>query len=249
MSKIRQADEPSVRSYSVTHPPGRAVLPIEDGWDQLLYPANGTMTIVTATGSWTIPHRRALWIPDGAPATVTNRFPVAVRSLYFANDLHALPASVGTVNLTGLVRELLLHTVRSCPLELTDARHQALLTVLVDQLHQLPDAALWLPYPTAPNATRAAARLIRDNPAMSLAEIGREVGASLRTLERSFLATTGFPLGAWRRRSRILSSLDYLGAQIPVTQTALAVGYTTPSAFVTAFKSELRQTPGRYLRC
>jgi len=248
MSKTRHDDEPSVRSYSVTHPPGRAVLPIEDGWDQLLYAATGTMTIATPAGSWTIPPRRALWIPDGAPATVTNRFPVAVRSLYFATDLRALPDNVRTVNVTGLVRELLLHAVRSCPLDDADPLHRALLTVLVDQLHHLPDSALWLPTPTVPRTAHAAARLIRDNPATPLADVARVVGASRRTLERSFLAATGFTLGAWRRRSRVLSSLDYLAAGVPVTRTALAVGYTTPSAFVTAFKAELGRSPGRFLR-
>lgn len=232
----------------MTHPPGRAVLPIEDGWDQLLYAATGTMTIATAAGSWTIPPRRALWIPDGAPATVLNRFPVAVRSLYFASNLHALPASVRIVNVTGLVRELLLHAVRTCPLETTDDLHRALLAVLVDQLHQLPDAALWLPAPAAPATAQAAARLISAHPAMPLTDIARKVGTSQRTLERSFLSATSFTLGAWRRRSRILSSLEYLAAGVPVTQTAASVGYTTPSAFVTAFKSELGQTPGRYLR-
>jgi AraC-like DNA-binding protein len=34
---------------------------------------------------------------------------------------------------------------------------------------------------------------------------------------------------------------------VPVTRAALAAGYTTPSAFVTAFKGELGQTPRRFL--
>lgn len=248
MSKTRQAGEPSVRSYSVTHPPGHAVLPIEDGWDQLLYTATGTMTVSTASGSWTIPPRRALWIPGGAPATVINRFPAAVRSLYFDVTLRALPASVRAVTVTGLVRELLLHTVRSCPLDTDKPLHRALLTILVDQLHQLPEAALWLPTPTTSRTARAAADLIRDDPTLSLPAVARAVGVSQRTLERAFLTASGFTLGAWRRRSRILGSLDYLANGVPVTDTALMTGYTTPSAFVTAFKNELGQTPRHYLR-
>jgi AraC-like DNA-binding protein len=248
MSKTRQDGEPSVRSYSVTHPPGRAVLPIEGGWDQLLYTATGTMTISASTGSWTIPPRRALWIPNGAPATVGNRFPVAVRSLYFASALHALPAETRTVSVTGLVRELLLHAVRSCPLSVDERLDRALLTVLVDQLHQLPEASLWLPAPNTPGAAKAAAQAIRDDPALTLSDVARAVGTSQRTLERGFLATTGFTLGAWRRRSRILGSLDYLAAGMSVTQTALAIGYSNPSAFVTAFKDELGQTPRHFIR-
>lgn len=246
--KTRQTAEPSVRSYSVTHPPGQAVLPIEDGWDQLLYTATATITVAVANGSWTIPPRRALWIPGGAPAMVSNRFPAAVRSLYFDTSLQALPASVRAVDVTGLVRELLLHAVRSCPLDTNQPIHQALLTVLVDQLHQLPEAALWLPIPAASRAAQAAAELIRKTPTLSLPAIARAVGVSQRTLERAFVAATGVTLGAWRRRSRILGSLDYLAAGVPVTETALIVGYSNPSAFVTAFKNELGQTPRHYLR-
>ena len=237
-----------MRSYSVTHPPGRAVLPIEDGWDQLLYTATGTLTISASAGSWTIPPHRALWIPDGAPATVANRFPVAVRSLYFASTLHALPAKTRTIGVSGLVRELLLHAVRSCPLNVDEHLDRALLTVLVDQLHQLPETSLWLPTPNTPRPAMVAAQLIRDDPALTLPDVARAVGTSQRTLERAFLAATGFTLGAWRRRSRILGSLDYLASGMPVTQTALAIGYSNPSAFVTAFKDELGQTPRHFIR-
>ncbi len=248
MSNVRHSDKPSVRGYAVTHPPGRAVLPIEDGWDQLLYTARGTMTVASGAGSWTIPPRRALWIPGGEPVEIVNRFPVAVRTLYFATALRALPPGARMIDVTGLVRELLLYAVRTAPLHSDDRLDRALLHLLVDQLHRAPDAALWLPSPAASDAARAAARLITDRPGMPLPEVARAVGASRRTLERAFLSETGTTLGAWRRRSRILGSLDYLAAGMSVTRTAPAVGYTTPSAFVTAFTAELGTSPGRYLR-
>lgn len=130
----------------------------------------------------------------------------------------------------------------------TQPLHRALLAILVDQLHQLPDAALWLPAPTTSGPARAASELIRDDPTLPLSAVALAVGISHRTLERAFLAATGVTLGAWRRRSRILGSLDYLASGVSVTETALTMGYTTPSAFVTAFKNELGQTPLHYLR-
>ncbi|MCX5045764.1 helix-turn-helix domain-containing protein [Aldersonia sp. NBC_00410] len=247
MSKSRHPDEPAVRGYSVRHPPGQAVLPIESGWDQLLYTAAGTMTITTSSGSWTIPPYRAVWIPDGRPARVRNRFPVAVRSLYFACEMRALPASPGAVTVSGFVRELLLHTVHTCPLQLDDPVHCALMTVLLDQLRALPAAALWLPMPDDARAT-AAATLIRAAPALTLSAVARNVATSQRTLERTFRTQTGMSLGAWRRRARILGSLDYLAADYSVTDAALAAAYATPSAFVTAFKHELGQAPLAFLR-
>lgn len=248
MSKTRRRDEPSVRGYSVTHPPGTAALPVEPGWDQLVYAASGSMTVATAAGSWTIPPSRALWIPHGEQVQVINRFRVAVRTLYFATELHALPSATRTVTVTGLVRELLLHAVRRSPLDIDAPVDRALLTLLIDQLHGLPDEPLWLPTPAASRVALAAAALIQDDPSLAVPDIARTVGASRRTLERTFFATTGLTLGAWRRRVRILASLHYLAVGATVTQTATAVGYSTPSAFVTAFKSQLGAAPSAYLR-
>src|SRR3954454_5994919 len=138
MLRTRQPDEPAVRGYAVTHPPGRAVLPIEAGWDQLLYAESGAMTVSTAAGTWVIPAHRALWVPDGAPATVTNRSRVAVRTLYFAAGLRVLPVDVRAVNVPALTRPLVLHAVQTCPLRLDDPVQAALVTVLTDQLRRLP---------------------------------------------------------------------------------------------------------------
>ena len=218
------------------------MLPAAEGWDQLLYTAAGTMTISTPSGSWTVPPRRALWLADGERSTVRNRYRVAVRSLYFARGVLEAPAT-RAVEVAGFVRELLLHAVAGLP-----ARHGR---------------------PAADAAARRAARAARGAAAAavaerarrgacggahprrsrgSMAEVARAVGMSRRTLERTFVAETGVTLGAWRRRSRIHGSLDQLAAGVPVTETALAAGYSTPSAFVAAFKGELGQTPRRYLR-
>src|SRR5437868_1254885 len=86
---------PAVRGYAVTHPAGSAVLPIEPGWDQLLYAASGVMTVSTPGGSWVIPSHRALWIADGAPATVRNRDRAAALIDDPALALTALAARVG----------------------------------------------------------------------------------------------------------------------------------------------------------
>lgn len=237
-----------MRGYSVTHPPGVAALPVEPGWDQLVYTASGSMTVLTTTGSWAIPPARALWTPHGEQVQVINRSRVAVRTLYFATELHAAPAATRTVTVTGLVRELLLHAVRRSPLDIDAPVDRALLTLLLDQLHRAPVEPLWLPAPTASPVARAAAELIQDDPAQALARVARSVGASQRTLERAFLAATGLTLGAWRRRARILASLHYLTAGATVTETATAVGYSTPSAFVAAFKNQLGSPPSAYLR-
>src|SRR5262249_24613346 len=139
-------------------------------------------------GVWMVLFGCALWLFDGVAATVRNRFQVAMRSLYFDSALRVLPPRPRAFRVAGFVHKLLLHTVRACPLDAADRMHAALLTVLVDQLDGLPDAALFLPRTDSP-----AAELGRP-----VASIAHEVGMSVRTLERAFLADTGMSLGAWR---------------------------------------------------
>ena len=235
-----------MRGYSVTHPPGLAVLPTESGWDQLLYTASGTMTVSVLGARWTIPPHRALSIPDSSPATIANRFPVAVRSLYVDAALGVFPSGARALEIVGFPRELLLHVVRRCPLDLADHHDAALLTVLVEQLRGLPDAPVRLPWPQDARAIAAATRLVEDATA-ALPRVCGAAGASRRTLERVFRQETGLTLGAWQRRARILGSLEHLAAGESVMAAATGAGYTTPSAYVAAFHRELGRTPRRFL--
>ncbi|MCF7549698.1 AraC family transcriptional regulator [Pseudonocardia sp. WMMC193] len=238
--------EPTVRGYAVTHPAGSATLPLEPGWHQFVYAAAGTMTVSTARGAWTLPPHRGLWIGEHEPVTVTNPASVAMRVLYLDAALRALDGAARAVNVPRFARELVLHAVRVAPLRTSDPVQSALVTLLVDQLAALQAAPLWLPLPTDPRA-RDLADAVRARPDADLDALARRVSTGRRTLERLFPAETGLTLGAWRRRARILRSVELLGAGAPVTRAAVEVGYTTPSAFVVAFRAELGETPGRYL--
>jgi AraC-like DNA-binding protein len=88
------------------------------------------------------------------------------------------------------------------------------------------------------------------NPAdkRTLAEWGREAGASERTLARAFLAGTGIPFGRWRTLLRLQAALPALAAGVPVSAVARQAGYDTASAFVAAFRRETGLTPAAYFR-
>lgn len=238
---------PAVRGYAVTHPAGRAAIPIEAGWDQLLYTVSGAMTVRASADTWVVPAHRALWLPDGSAATVITRGRTAVRALYLDQGLRRLGDEARVVNLTPLGRELLAHTVAVCPLDLDDRSHDALLTVLLDHLGTLPDAPLHLPTPVDPRARDAAAALL-DDPALGLVEVATRVGASRRTLERRFRFETGLTLAMWQRRARALRAVELLAEGESVTAVAMTVGYATPSSFVASFRAELGATPGSFRR-
>lgn len=236
-----------MRGYAVTHPPATVVLPSPPGWDHLLYASAGVMTVESDSGTWVVPPHRALWAPDGTPFRLVMHGRVSVRTLYFAAELAVLPSEWRAVNVSPLVRELILHAVRTAPLDLDAPDHAALVRVLVDQLVTLPQAPLELPMPTDPRARALAVRLEEAPGAPDdVPDLARDVGASRRTLERLFVAETGMTIGRWRTRARMIEALRLLAEGHPVSRVAVEVGYSTPSAFGVAFRQELGASPSRY---
>jgi len=49
----------------------------------------------------------------------------------------------------------------------------------------------------------------------------------------------------YRRQARILAALEQLSAGNSVTNTALDVGFESPSAFIQSFKEVMEKTPGQ----
>lgn len=59
---------------------------------------------------------------------------------------------------------------------------------------------------------------------------------------------TGYSLGAWRQRARLLRSVELLAEGHSVTTIALDLGYSNISAFIALFKRAFGLTPTQYLR-
>ncbi|MEZ2388592.1 helix-turn-helix domain-containing protein [bacterium RCC_150] len=74
-----------------------------------------------------------------------------------------------------------------------------------------------------------------------LAELGRRVGASERTLSRPYRDEVGMGYTVWRNQLRVhLATLMVAGGRT-VTQTASACGYSSASTFVTTFRADFGQ--------
>lgn len=254
MSKKRQSAIPGdesilVRSYAVTHPRGLG-LPARsfEAWDQLVFATHGVMTVETAEGAWVIPPQRALWLPAGVSHAVRMSGRVTLRTLFFRPRSSAgrLPRRCTALNVSPLVRELVLHVCRLNVLRRASPGDRRLARLLLELLEKLPTEPLHVPLPTEPRALRAAHRILAAGGAVSLRVVAREVGASVRTLERGFARDTSLTLGRWCRRARMTEALRLLAEGTSVTRTASVVGYQTPSAFVAAFRRELGITPSCY---
>lgn len=205
--------EPDLRGYAVTHPPGPLTPPQAPGWHQLIYAASGVLVVTTPEGWWTLPRRRALWVPAGVAHRLRVVHRSALRILYTTERVRLLPAGCRVLDVSPLLRELVTHLVEHAPLSLDDPRHGRLVAVLGDLLADLPAAAaLLLPAPVDPRAV-AAAELVTT---VDVGAVCRRVGVGRRTLERLFLVETGMSIGQWRRRKRMLDAVAHLTGGLPV---------------------------------
>ena len=245
---VRDPDGFPVRGLAVTYRDGHVLDRHTHPWAQLVYAASGTMRVATPSAAWLVPPTRAIWVPGGTPHEIHMRGTVAMRTRYLApSGADARLAACRAIEVAPLLRELILHIVRIGMLDVDDPGHARMEGLLVDLLAAGETAPLELPLPADPRARAFAERLLADPGARaSLARMAKGAGASLRTLQRGFLAETGLSLDAWRGRARMQQAVVSLSAGAPVTEAALDAGYRSASAFIAAFKRAFGVTPSRW---
>jgi len=237
-----------VRSFAVRHFHDHVIASHVHEWHQLIYASEGVMWVHTAAGDWVVPPNRAVWVPAGVEHGIELTGEVLVQTIYVATDISGdMPRQCCAVNVSPLLRELIVHTVKLGSLDQSEPAHARLIGFLVDQLSVLPAIPLQLPLPRDIRARRAV-DLLRAHPddAGLIKSVARRVATSARTLERIFQEETGMTFGRWRQQLRLLQAMRLLAAGRPVTAVALEVGYESPSAFIAMFKRTLGTTPHRY---
>jgi AraC-like DNA-binding protein len=214
---------------------------------QLLYPAAGVIEVTTVAGSWVIPPLRAIWLPAGCPHSHAALGPAELHSVLLpARDSPLDPARPTLLQVSPLLREVLRALTTDPPPPA--GQRGRLAAVALDQLCPAPASdPFLLPVPADPRL-RAIVGILRDDPAdpRTLAELGRAVGSSERTLSRLYQAGTGMSFRQWRAQLRLQAALIDLAAGDSVAAVAGQCGYSTPSAFVAAFRQALGMTPGAY---
>ena len=171
-----------------------------------------------------------------------------MRTLYFAPTfIKVLPKKCFIMNVSPLLRELTLHACLFPKLSLINAKEKRVIELIVDQLDARDIVPLQLPIPVDPRAKRVAELLIA-NPSDQrlLHDLCGKCGASKRTIERLFQEQTHMTIGKWRQQLRMLHSIQVLASGEKVINAALEAGYNSPSAFISAFRKVLGDTPSHY---
>ncbi len=245
---------PDQRSHiaTLTHDyPAGHVIPLHfHDRDQLVYASQGVMSVATRAGIWVVPTLRAVWIPTGVAHTITMSGRVAMRTLYLKARLaRVLPRDCCVVNVSPLLRELILYACNFHALKKRVPRQRHLIDLIADQLEATQMVPLQLPHLSDPRA-RHVAEILLAEPAntQKLSQLCKGSGASKRTVERLFQDEVGMTFGKWRQQLRLMHAVRLLAEGAKVTHAALEAGYSTPSAFICMFKKVLGFTPALYFK-
>jgi AraC-like DNA-binding protein len=210
---------------------------------QLVYPSHGVLQVSTETGRWVVPPHRAVWLPAGVAHAHQAHGTTQLRTVNFATDSGFDGPAVLAVS--PLLREVIIAlTASDAP---SGRQRRNLERVALDELREVEELPLHLPAP-ADDRLRSIAAALATDPAdpRTLAEFGRAVGASERTLSRLFREQTTMSFPQWRTQIRLHHALVLLATGASVTTVATACGYAGPSAFIEAFRHAFGTTPGRF---
>ncbi|MBM9509227.1 helix-turn-helix transcriptional regulator [Actinacidiphila acididurans] len=213
---------------------------------QIVYAGRGVVAVTTGAGSWIAPATRAIWVPAGT---------VHAHQAHGDLELHlvGLPATDNPIGLDAptvvAVRPLLRELIIACTHTPDDdsPERSRLRAVLLDQLRASPRQPLYVPTPVSP-LLRAVCEILQADPAdgRTLAELGRQVGASDRTLSRLFRADLGMTFPQWRTQLRLQHALVLLAGKETVTAVAHRCGWSSASAFIDVFRRTFGHTPGSH---
>ena len=239
----RSADYPSGQSWPMhSHPTA-----------QLIHAVRGVMVVTTASGSWTVPPTRGVWVPAGTRHTMRTVGEVHLRTLYIRSEVDdkgdRLPAECQVVAISPLLRELILAALEVIPPCAPDSRDARLMALLLDEVGVLPCLPLRLLYPSDPLLIRIC-HALGEQPGdrRTLSDWAAELAVDARTIQRRFARQTGMTFGQWRQQARLCCALEQLAAGEKIVDVAQTLGYDSPSAFATMFRRQFGSVPSAYYR-
>lgn len=237
-----------IATFTHDYPPAHVIAWHFHDRDQLVYASRGVMTIRTDAGTWVVPTHRAVWIPARTRHTIAASGTVAMRTLYLQRGVvETVPRVCCVVNVSPLLRELILQACTTKSLTRANPRQRHLNDVIVDQLEIIQMIPLQLPHVSDGRARRITKTLEAEpGDSRTLLQLCKNSGAGKRTIERIFQRELGMSFGKWRQQLRLMQAVRLLAEGRKVTHAAMEAGYSSPSAFICTFKKALGTTPARY---
>jgi AraC-like DNA-binding protein len=217
----------------------------------LLCASAGALRLEAQGQAWLLPPARAALIEAGRTIRVSIPQPATTASVLFdTGSTPAPPAPLAVFDLSPLARAL----VAECSGWGEDAEPsaygEALFAALAAVCWRLAEhpSPVVVPAGRSPELRRAL-RLTEERigSQVRFEDLAAEVGLAPRSLARRFADETDLTWRAVLRRMRVLRAIEELAAgDVPVTEIAFKVGYTSLSAFNAAFRNLTGRSPTEY---
>lgn len=215
---------------------------------QLLFASAGVLSVRTNRNTWTVTANRGVWLPSGLEHEVKSSTDVHLRSLFIDPENGNVPDRSVTIDISDLLRELILGVIDMSDLYAEDSPDERLAGVTLERLFLRKASASRLPSPRDPRLLRITDALFANpTDSRTLEGFSRSVGGSARTLTRQFQQETNMSFRQWRLQLRLVEGLARLMEGQQVKAVALDLHYNSPSAFVSAFRKHFGMSPKRYL--
>ncbi|MBE3000661.1 helix-turn-helix domain-containing protein [Nocardiopsis sp. HNM0947] len=211
---------------------------------ELLWNERGVSSARVGARIWSVTPKLGLWIPAGVPHS--GRAPAGTwhRAAQFRVGSAPGPAPEPVaVEMTPLLCLLLerLGTEHLAP----EARERT--ELMVTDVLTPAAGEFFLTLPKAPLLAPIVAAL-REDPAdgTTLRAWAGRLGVSTRTITRAFVGETGLTFSAWSALARVQHAMTLLARGERVDEVAEQVGYSSASAFGTAFRRATGMGPGQF---
>jgi AraC-like DNA-binding protein len=218
-----------------------------NGWHQVVYASKGVITVMTPRGSWVVPSLRGVFVPSKTRYSLRLHGVVTMKSLFIREKMLRTFVDCFVLNVSALLKELVLYTVEKGFLRKSVPEEKRMVDIIIDLLKVVPVEPLQIPVSKDERLKRAV-ELFEKNPlaTSSLELMANHAGTSKRTLERLVQNESGMSFGKWRQQLRLYNALKLLAEGHSVTNVALEIGYSTPSAFIYSFRQTFGTTPNAY---
>lgn len=242
---ITESFELPVTGVTVRYPQGHIVPMHRHDSGHLIYADRGLLRVEAETGQWLVPPTSAVWLRPGIRHQLVVPIDLQARGIFIREDICArLPAADCVMQVSGLVRELIIALANSENRTEYSRRTNLQGELLVEELHNPPPLPFHLPWPQNRQMQEVCQALMSDPGQIATADDWADnLAISGKTFHRRFLKSTGMTFGKWRQQLRLMSSLPLLMQGKPITQIALTCGYDSHSAYTTAFKKQFGKAP------
>lgn len=212
---------------------------------QLIYAVAGTMTVRAGGGLWLLPPSHALWVPAGVVHEVRMSGPVEMRTLYVQPQYAAhIRQECHVIFVSELLRQLVVRATEMPALYDERGMEGRVMQLILDEVAASTAQPLGLRMPRDARLLRLCEALLQDvSTSRPVAALAASVGLSERSVNRLFPRETGLSFHQWHNQAKVLKALELFDQGQTVTQVALELGYSSPSAFAKMFRRLIGKPP------